>query len=144
MKNLSLRARRPSLDVLLFPPLTAEQKRERDLKKLRDWHATHPRPSLTPEQKTIARDRARAHIANKNGHAPPPLEKDCRPRPAGGCCEACFNYVGVDQLVLDHDHVTGAFRGWICDGCNTGVGALGDTLDSVQLALDYMAFHAPR
>lgn len=90
------------------------------------------------------RDRARALMAKKNGFAPATLEKDCRPRPADGCCEACFKPVGADKLVLDHDHVTGAFRGWLCQGCNIGIGALGDTLDNVHLALDYMAFHAPR
>lgn len=47
-------------------------------------------------------------------------------------------------LEKENDHVTGQFRGWICHGCNTGIGLLGDTVDSVKAALDYMAFCAPR
>jgi hypothetical protein len=39
---------------------------------------------------------------------------------------------------LDHDHTTGAFRGWLCNRCNLGLGHLGDTIASVEKALDYL------
>jgi hypothetical protein len=94
-------------------------------------------------------DLVRAAKAQVKKHLPPPLEKNCRPRPEDGKCEACYE---VRKLVMDHDHVhetfpgsgIGQFRGWICDLCNRGIGFLGDTGDSVQLAMDYMNFHAPR
>jgi hypothetical protein len=65
----------------------------------------------------------RAHAARRGGYAPPPLEKDCPPRPTDGRCERCgqFNtYRGRPApLVLNHDHTTGAFVDWVCRGCNT-------------------------
>ena len=40
-------------------------------------------------------------------------------------------------LVLDHDHETGEFNGWLCDDCNVGIGRLGDTLDGLMKAVKY-------
>ena len=42
------------------------------------------------------------------------------------------------SLVLDHCHDTNAFRGWICDKCNVGIGKLGDNLDGVLNAVAYL------
>ena len=39
---------------------------------------------------------------------------------------------------LDHDHVSGEFRGWLCKQCNTGLGNLGDDLDSLLRAVQYL------
>jgi hypothetical protein len=39
---------------------------------------------------------------------------------------------------LDHDHITGAFRGFICDACNTGMGKFRDNSDLMQRAIDYL------
>jgi hypothetical protein len=49
------------------------------------------------------------------------------------CCE-----IKVSHLVLDHDHSTGNFRGWVCRNCNQGIGKLGDTVEGVQKALAYL------
>jgi hypothetical protein len=40
--------------------------------------------------------------------------------------------------VIDHDHETGQIRGLICGPCNTGLGLLGDTVEGVCRALDYL------
>lgn len=45
---------------------------------------------------------------------------------------------GNQSLCLDHDHVTGAFRGWLCHACNLGIGLLGDNADSLRRALAYL------
>jgi hypothetical protein len=37
----------------------------------------------------------------------------------------------------DHDHKTKQFRGWICKKCNTGLGGIGDTAESVVNAVLY-------
>ena len=42
------------------------------------------------------------------------------------------------KLCYDHDHVTGEFRGWICYGCNTGLGKLGDTIEGLEKAIAYL------
>lgn len=42
------------------------------------------------------------------------------------------------SLVLDHDNITGKFRGWLCSDCNTAIGALGDNIEGLQKAIDYL------
>jgi len=76
--------------------------------------------------------------ARRKGYAPPPREVDCPPRPADGKCQSCKR---VRPLVLDHDHFTGAFRGWTCRHCNVGIGVLGDTVADLQRALAYLLRH---
>lgn len=52
-----------------------------------------------------------------------------------GVCPICL----VDgALVLDHDHATGAIRGWLCDPCNRGLGILGDTREAIERLLRYL------
>lgn len=63
-----------------------------------------------------------------------------RPRPE--LCDCC-NKV-TDRLVLDHDHATGKFRGWLCHTCNTGLGKLGDTVEGLERALDYLRANTGR
>jgi len=40
---------------------------------------------------------------------------------------------------LDHCHETGEFRGWLCKQCNTGLGNLGDNLESLKRAVNYLS-----
>ncbi len=42
------------------------------------------------------------------------------------------------SLVLDHDHHTLEFRGWICEPCNHGLGKLGDNIAGLEQALLYL------
>ena len=41
-------------------------------------------------------------------------------------------------LIMDHCHDTETFRGWICQRCNHGLGAFGDSLDGLMLAVQYL------
>jgi hypothetical protein len=59
-------------------------------------------------------------------------------RPAPVVCECCGRAPYNSNLVLDHDHQTGAFRGWLCNQCNLGLGQIGDTLDSVERLRAYL------
>jgi hypothetical protein len=52
-----------------------------------------------------------------------------------GLCAICR---GRLRLVVDHDHQTGVVRGLLCNGCNMGLGALGDTVESLERALRYL------
>lgn len=56
--------------------------------------------------------------------------------PLGHPCDLCKR---TDKLlVFDHDHKTKEFRGWLCSGCNTALGKLGDSLESLLRAIKYL------
>jgi hypothetical protein len=80
--------------------------------------------------------RASRALAIKHGHVPVD-PTTVRPYPEDGRCELCQN-VRWQSLCLDHDHRTGKFRGWICTRCNAALGLIGDTVESLQLAISYL------
>lgn len=43
------------------------------------------------------------------------------------------------RLVVDHCHATKTIRGLLCSRCNVGLGQLGDSLDGVLAAAEYLA-----
>ncbi len=42
------------------------------------------------------------------------------------------------NLVMDHDHITGGGREWICDSCNTGLGRFKDDIEILKKAIEYL------
>lgn len=44
------------------------------------------------------------------------------------------------RATVDHDHTSGAIRGLLCNKCNQGLGAFGDTLDGILRAAEYLGF----
>jgi hypothetical protein len=65
-------------------------------------------------------------------------------RPCPANCELCGIAPDRDGtgrfkvLALDHCHATGDFRGWLCNKCNAGIGALGDTIEGLKRAIAYL------
>lgn len=53
-------------------------------------------------------------------------------------CHCCSVPVKPEDIHLDHDHDTLEFRGWLCRRCNGGLGQLGDNIEGVQKALNYL------
>ena len=43
------------------------------------------------------------------------------------------------EFVVDHCHGTGKIRGLLCNHCNTGLGKLGDTVESLNKAIRYLS-----
>jgi hypothetical protein len=52
-----------------------------------------------------------------------------------GLCQLCGRKA---VLNYDHDHNTGAFRGWLCVTCNSGLGMLGDSVAGLKRAIKYL------
>jgi DNA-directed RNA polymerase subunit RPC12/RpoP len=40
--------------------------------------------------------------------------------------------------VIDHDHETDQFRGYLCHNCNRGLGIFRDNLETLKLAINYL------
>jgi hypothetical protein len=53
----------------------------------------------------------------------------------GGLCAICRTKPPVD---VDHHHGTGEIRGLLCRGCNVGLGQLGDSIEGLQRAIEYL------
>jgi hypothetical protein len=50
-------------------------------------------------------------------------------------CEICGS---EKELCYDHDHTTMEFRGVLCRKCNRSIGQLGDSLDGLLKAVNYL------
>jgi hypothetical protein len=79
------------------------------------------RARITPEERRVRNRRARK------------LPEPTRPDPM--YCEICGRHASETNdpkgkprtgLCLDHCHVTGVFRGWLCSPCNSMLGLAGD------------------
>jgi len=53
-------------------------------------------------------------------------------------CPICNRVSGQRRLCVDHDHATDAIRGVLCSRCNRAIGALGDSQDGLQRAIEYL------
>jgi ssDNA-binding Zn-finger/Zn-ribbon topoisomerase 1 len=50
-------------------------------------------------------------------------------------CPICLK---LEPLVLDHNHNTGKFKGWLCSRCNSALGFFEDNINYVRRALKYL------
>jgi len=57
-----------------------------------------------------------------------------------GLCDICHAEPsgGRPWLYVDHDHKTGAFRGFLCGRCNVGLGHFLDDPRKLRSAIDYL------
>lgn len=59
--------------------------------------------------------------------------------PKGTLCSICEKPASPGNgIVFDHCHVTKLFRGYCCNSCNRSIGILGDDVDGILKALNYL------
>ena len=93
----------------------------------------HSKDALTPYYCRMCRccsNKINRHVATlKKEHPVPPLGTPCE------ICERISN-----KLHLDHDRKTELqeFRGFLCIRCNTSLGGLGDNLEGLTRAIEYL------
>lgn len=60
-----------------------------------------------------------------------------------GYCAICNKHVSncKKDLALDHCHITGKVRGFLCDPCNTALGMFKDNTETLFKAIDYLFKH---
>ena len=80
------------------------------------------------------------YSANKKGHSPCYSSLDRVEQAFTGHCHVC----GVPEkectskLHLDHNHITGEFRGWLCSRCNLSLGLVNDDPKLLTSLLNYI------
>lgn len=57
-----------------------------------------------------------------------------------GGCAICNKPIDAlrRRMNIDHCHETNEVRGILCSGCNTGLGHLGDNVEGLKKAIDYL------
>jgi hypothetical protein len=101
----------------------------------------HEKEELRARRRLASREDSRIIAARKGKYMPPPREADCPPRPDGGRCQCCNARIRSKRgFHLDHCHRTGAFRGWVCNTCNTGVG-MADDIELLEKRLIFLINH---
>lgn len=54
------------------------------------------------------------------------------------CCAVCKKHIDLDNSAIDHNHVTGEFRGVLCKQCNRALGMFGDSISTLRNAVEYL------
>lgn len=99
----------------------------------RRWRAKNPESGRRSAHKfRIAHPERATEYAWRRNRFPAPT------RASTGICECCGRRENRRTLSLDHNHLTGEFRGWLCNRCNCGIGLLDDTLGGLLRAVAYL------
>jgi hypothetical protein len=107
--------------------------KEKAYARVRRWQAKNPEKVRAIGRKWRAANPERVAASTRKSRG---LPEPARPRPT--TCECCGKPPGKRKLHLDHCHLTGVFRGWLCQYCNTGIGALSDNVGGLHLAIAYL------
>src|SRR6266498_2970562 len=51
-------------------------------------------------------------------------------------CDICGKEIRSKEIHVDHNHINGKVRGYLCSACNKGLGLFNDSFDTIQSALD--------
>jgi hypothetical protein len=116
--------------------MTTEARKKADRERAKERYHTDP----AYKAKTLARNKAyakshpdieRARSWRRNGVPFPTRTRPDR-------CDICNRPPGTHGLHVDHCHLTGVFRGWLCGECNLGLGKFKDSSDLLVAAARYL------
>lgn len=113
--------------------------------KLAAWRKENPTKVSAQNKRNYSKQKSAARVRNRLWYeqnrgalrVKRGLPAPTRPEPA--VCELCGGANARRKaLALDHCHVTGHFRGWLCIRCNAAIGALGDSIEGLLRAVEYL------
>jgi hypothetical protein len=104
--------------------------KEKINRQSREWAKSHPEEARRSNQKTILKKYGLTLIEYDK------LLSDQEGRCA--CCGSIDPKCRWKRFAVDHDHSTGKIRGLLCFECNTGIGNLGDSIEGLQKAINYL------
>lgn len=124
------------------PQVFTDEQREAKIEYLRNWRAEHPGyrgPNASESQKAW---RLKNPSYMRNDHLVRTYgitsdDYDAMVEAQEHRCAICGQL--TDGLVVDHCHTTGEVRGLLCDRCNVGLGCMGDNIERLMRAADYLA-----
>lgn len=114
----------------------ANERRRLEREGLPGWLRTHD-----PWNNLDRRVRSCWSNSRRAGYAPPAFTADdilAEFRDLTECAICQTPLTWKEDCNLDHDHATGAFRGFLCRGCNTGLGGFKDAPGALQRAIVYL------
>lgn len=110
---------------------TPEERRKRKIAASQKWYRAN-------RERILAK--AAASYTRKLGDRPSDGWRSKREvrvgRPCPAHCEICG--AGDKQMVYDHCHQSGVFRGWICQPCNLALGFVRDSPDHLRKLIAYL------
>lgn len=81
------------------------------------------------------------HHALRNGYSPCTTPVEVILAAYTSKCHLCGregNSTKGKELEIDHDHVSGKFRGWLCHRCNMGIGYFQNRTGIMMRAIKYL------
>ena len=103
-------------------------------KVCRICHEQKPQYEFRENGRKFAKENRCKECINKAATLRRRLQKNAPVKPTR--CECCHKQ--HSKLCLDHCHESLNFRGWICEPCNRGIGQLGDNIEGIVKALNYL------
>lgn len=116
---------------------TRNKEKIREMAKTPEYRAKQKAYADKPESRRVNYNR---HLKRKFGITIDKYElMFCR---QNGACAICGKQnLDGKRLCVDHCHSTGRVRGLLCDVCNTTIGKIGESLDTINSMYDYIAYH---
>lgn len=123
-----------TVDRVISWQLANPEKKRAKQKRYKDRLSTGEKLRASRRDHRTARQRREIRLVEIAG----------RPRPE--ICDICQEPNGrrTDMIAFDHCHTYGHFRGWLCDRCNTTIGAAQDNPDLLRKMADYLERTGPK